>query len=43
LVSEALAGEDVGLEPVADGVWNIVYYRTVLGRFNERTGTIAAR
>jgi hypothetical protein len=42
LVSEALAGEDVGLEPVADGVWNIVYYRTVLGRFNERTGTIAA-
>lgn len=41
-VSEALAGQDLGLDLVADGVWNIVYYRTVLGRFDERTGTITA-
>lgn len=41
-VSHVLADTDLGLEPVADGVWNIVYYRTVLGRFDERTGVITA-
>lgn len=41
-VSEALAGQDLGFDAVDDGVWNIVYYRTVLGRFDERTGTISA-
>jgi hypothetical protein len=25
---------------VQDGVWNIVYYDTLLGRFDERTKTI---
>ena len=39
---EVLEGEHVGLEEVADGVWNVVYYRTVLGRLDERTGTITA-
>lgn len=41
-LSEVLAREYVGLEEVADGVWNIVYYRTVLGRFDADTGTISA-
>ena len=39
-VSHVLAEETVGLEAVADGLWD-VYYRTVrLGRFSERTGRI---
>lgn len=41
-LSEALEHQYVGLEEVTDGVWNIVYYRTVLGRFDERTGTVTA-
>jgi hypothetical protein len=34
-------GEDIGLEEVQDQVWNILYYDTLLGRFDERTKTIA--
>lgn len=41
-LSEVLEDQHVGLEAIADGIWNIVYYRTVLGRFDERTGTITA-
>lgn len=36
-LSHALRDEDIGLEEVADGVWNIVYYKTLLGRIDERT------
>ncbi|MGH9163088.1 MAG: hypothetical protein ACRD2X_24265, partial [Vicinamibacteraceae bacterium] len=36
----ALQDEDIGLEEVADGVWNIVYDRTLLGRIDERTRLI---
>ncbi len=39
-LSNALEGEDIGLEEVGDAVWNIVYYNTVLGRIDLRTGTI---
>lgn len=39
-LSEVLARQDVGLEEVADGVWQIVYYRTVLGRYDAHTGRI---
>jgi putative transposase len=39
-LSHALAGEDIGLEEVGDGVWSIVYYRTLLGRIDQRTGQI---
>jgi transposase InsO family protein len=39
-VSHLLAGADVGLEPIADGVWNIVYYQTVLARWDERMGLV---
>ena len=37
-LSEPLHGEDVGLEEVDDGIWNVVYYRTLLGRLNVRVG-----
>ena len=36
-LSNALRDEHIGLEEVDDGVWNIVYYRTLLGRIDERT------
>ena len=29
-----------GLEEVQDSVWNVIYYDTPLGRFDERTRTI---
>ncbi len=32
--------EYIGLEEIHDGLWNIVYYDTLLGRFNEHTHTI---
>jgi transposase InsO family protein len=41
-VSHLLAGANVGLEEVVDGVWNVIYYGTVLGRFDARTGTMTA-
>ena len=40
MVSSALAGKFVGLEPVDDGIW-IVYYRSVpLGILNEREARV---
>jgi hypothetical protein len=33
---------DVAFEEVTDGLWNIVLYRTVLGRLDGRTGQISA-
>lgn len=39
-LSHALQGQDIGLEEIGDGIWNIVYYRTLLGRIDERTGRI---
>jgi hypothetical protein len=35
-----LKDEYVGLEKVDDGIWNIVYYTTLLGRIDERDGRI---
>jgi transposase InsO family protein len=35
-LSQVLHGEDIGLEEVADGIWNIVYYSTLLGKIDER-------
>ena len=40
LLSQALNGENTGLEQVQDGVWNILYYDTLLGRFDERSKAI---
>lgn len=39
-LSQALHDQDIGLEEVADGLWNIVYYKTLLGRIDERTRLI---
>jgi hypothetical protein len=39
-LSNALEGEDIGLEEVGDDLWNIVYYSTVLGRIDTQTGKI---
>lgn len=39
-LSETLRGEDIALEEVDDGLWNIVYYRTWLGRLDSRTGRL---
>ena len=39
-LSNALADEYIGLDEVGDGLWNIVYYRTLLGRIDKRTGQI---
>ena len=39
-LSNALANEYVGLEEVDDGIWNIIYYTTLLGRIDERDGVI---
>lgn len=36
-LSQVLRGQDIGLEEVGDGLWNIVYYRTLLGKIDERT------
>lgn len=42
-LSAALEGEYVGLEEVEDGLWNIAFYDTLVGRFDEKkrllTGT----
>src|SRR4030095_13055452 len=39
-LSQALNEEYVGFEEIKDGLWNIVYYDTLFGRFDEQTGTI---
>lgn len=39
-VTELLRGEDIGLEEVEDGIWNLVYYRTLLARIDIRTGRL---
>ncbi len=36
-LSQTLKNEDIGLEEVGDGIWNIVYYRTLLGKIDERS------
>jgi putative transposase len=39
-LSQALNEECVGFEEVQDGLWNILYYTTLLGRVDERTHSI---
>ena len=39
-LSQALGGELVGLEALDDGLWNIIYYSTLLGRLSEHTDKI---
>ena len=39
-LTQALNGEMIGLEEVRDGLWNVLYYDTLLGRFDEPSRTI---
>lgn len=39
-LSETLRGHDLGFEEVADGIWNIVYFTSLLGRLDMRTRQI---
>jgi putative transposase len=39
-VSDALAGEHVGLRPESDGVWTVCFGDYELGRFDERKGRV---
>jgi len=39
-LSNALKGEEIGLEEVEDDIWSIVYYNTLLGRSDLGTGRI---
>jgi hypothetical protein len=39
-LSEPLAGELVGIEPIDHGIWSIVFTTTLLARFDERTRLI---
>lgn len=39
-VSEVLEREYVALEEIDDGVWNLLFYRMLLGRLDERSWTL---
>lgn len=36
-ISLALVGQLIGLEPVDDGVWSLIFHKTLLGRVDEKT------
>ena len=39
-LSQALAGQHIGLEQINDGIWNILFYDTLLRRFDEPKNNI---
>ena len=39
-ITMALTGEYVGLEEIEDGIWDIVFYSTLIGRIDERDGSL---
>lgn len=39
-LSQALNGEYIALEGSDDGLWNILFYSTLLGRFDRASGKI---
>lgn len=39
-LSQALNGETIALEQIDDALWNIVYYDTLLGRYDQRSRRI---
>lgn len=39
-LSQALSGQPIGLEPIDDGIWSVVFANTLLGRYDERKRTI---
>lgn len=42
LVSAALAGQRVGLEPIDEGLWRVYFMHTAVGLFDERQGKTTA-
>ncbi len=42
-LSNAFKGEEIDLEEIDDGVWNIVYYNTILGRLDRKTWRITGQ
>ena len=40
-LTNALCDEFIGLEQVGDGLWNIVFYKTLIGRIDERTRIVS--
>jgi putative transposase len=40
-LSNALADEHIGLEEVDDGIWNILFYNTLLGRYDAAANAIS--
>lgn len=41
-VSQVLIGEDIGLEEIDDGIWNVSFGPVRLGQFDERTAQLTA-
>ena len=41
-LTHALCGEYVGLESVGEGLWNIVFYKTLIGRIDQQTGIVSS-
>jgi len=39
-ISGVLAGERVALEEVDDGIWNLLFFDRLIGKFDERSGRI---
>ena len=39
-LSQALNGETIGLEQIDDAIWNILYYDTLLGRYDQNNRRI---
>ena len=39
-LSQALNGETIGLEQIDDAIWNILYYDTLLGRYDQNNHRI---
>lgn len=39
-LTKALEGQHIGLEETADGIWSVYFAKALIGRLDERTGTV---
>jgi hypothetical protein len=39
-ISQALGGEHIALEEIEEGIWNLHFYKELLGRLEESSGWI---
>ena len=39
-ITKALEGQHIGLEETGDGLWSVYFSRMLVGRLDERTGTV---